>query len=91
MDNELDERFGGTANLDRGRRLSRRRMARISFLFLILSGTSILSMLMLHPDRLEIAQALAAASMVVTPLLSVLTAIVLAYLGVSAAEQVFKK
>ncbi len=73
------------------RRLARRRMALVSFWFLIASGVAILAILLFHHQRAEVAQALQTASFVVGSLMAMPTAIVLGYLGVSVAEQIFKK
>jgi hypothetical protein len=78
-------------DLDRGRRLSRRRMARAAFWFMIVSGATIMVSLMLSEDRVEIATALSIASMIIGGIYGTLTLIILGYLGFSAAEQIWKK
>lgn len=78
-------------DLDRKRRLARRRMAWISFLFLLVMSTLIVAGLTLSPRPVQVAEALKVASGAITGILTVFTTIVLGYLGVSLAEQVLKK
>ncbi len=85
---EAEEEMTGAEALDAGRRLARRRMAWFSFLFLLATGIAVVSFLILSPGRMEIARALGASSVILTSLLTVFTAIVLAYLGVSLTESI---
>ena len=77
--------------LDLGRRLARRRMAWVSFGFLLVSGTLIIGGLVLRDDPTLLAQALATASGPLTGVLTVFTTVVLGYLGTSVAEKIFRK
>lgn len=87
MSAELD----GAEALDRGRRLARRRMAWLSFAFLVFFGLMTTYGLTFSPARESFAAALSVATVPVTGLLTVFTSIVLGYLGVSVVEQMFKK
>lgn len=80
-----------SAELDRGRRLARRRMAWASFLFLLVSGSLLMYGLVLGDSRESVAAAVSVASGVVTGLFTVFTTIVLGYLGVSVCERIFNK
>lgn len=75
-------------NLDRGRRLARRRMAWISFWFLILVSTGIISGLLFGGPA--VATAISVASTALVGIYTVFTSIILGYLGVSVAENIFK-
>jgi hypothetical protein len=66
-------------------------MALVSFWFLIVACTAILGTLLLSSARVEVAQALNTAAFTIGGLLAMPTAIVLAYLGVSLTEQIFKQ
>ncbi len=66
-------------------------MALVSFWFLIASGSAILSTLIFHSARADVAQALNTAAFTIGGLFAMPTAIVLAYLGVSLTEQIFKQ
>ncbi len=88
---EEDFKFKHNELLDTGRRLARRRMAWLSFIFLLVLGTAIMVGLLVRTDPTLFAQALATASGVLTGLLTVFTTIVLGYLGVSVAESVLKR
>lgn len=80
-----------SAELDRGRRLSRRRMARVSFGVLCLELIVGFGLLAFHPDRAAIASALGASASYLGPLNAALVLIVLGYLGFSAMENTFKR
>lgn len=76
--------------LDRGRRMARRRMAWISFWFLILVSSIIVAGVVL-PGGANVAAAIATAGTAIVGIYTVFTSIVLGYLGVSVAENIFKK
>ena len=75
--------------LDQGRRLARRRMAWISFWFLIGASTAILAGILLGPATIP--AAISTATTAIVGIYTVFTSIVLGYLGVSVAENIFKK
>jgi len=75
--------------LDVGRRLERRRYARISFALIVANSIIITSVLLLSSDRQVVAEALATAAPLITGMLGVFTAVILGYLGVSAAERIW--
>ena len=77
--------------LDKGRRLARRRMAWMSFAFLVATGSLIVGSLTLREDPTLVASALATASGPLVGVLTVFVAIVLGYLGISGAERMFKR
>jgi hypothetical protein len=78
------------AQLDAGRRMARRRMAWWSFMFLLGASSAILGALLFGQSAV-VAAALSAAATVVVGIFTVFTSIVLGYLGVSVAENIFKK
>lgn len=80
-----------SADLDRGRRLARRRFARASFVFLYVYAVVVVATLLWDDDRKEIAAALATASGAIAAAVTPLTLILLGYLGVSLAEKIFGK
>ena len=88
---EDDDMAGMNEMLNYQRRIARRRMAWISFLFLLAFSTLIVAGLMLSPRPVQVAEGLEVASGAITGILTVFTTIVLGYLGVSLAEQVLKK
>ena len=74
--------------LDRGRRMARRRMAWISFWFLI--GISTAIMIGILWCGATVAAAISTATTAIVGIYTVFTSIVLGYLGVSVAENIFK-
>lgn len=77
--------------LEKGRRLERRRYARISFGLIVIKSCLLMGVLLLDPQRQEVAQAFATASPLLGTMLGVYTAVIAAYMGASAAEQIWKK
>lgn len=73
--------------LDIGRRQARRWAAMAGFGFLILCGVLVVTALLYHPARKDIAEALTTATVVVISFITPVTAIVGAYLGVSLKEK----
>jgi hypothetical protein len=76
--------------LDTGRRLARRQMAWISFWFLILASCGILAAILLG-NPIVATQAIPAATTAIVGIYTVFTSVILGYLGVSVAENIFKK
>lgn len=76
-------------DLDRKRRLARRRMAWFSFWLLALYSTAILGGILWGGST--VAAALATAITAVVGIYTVFTSIILGYLGVSVVENIFKK
>jgi len=77
--------------LERGRRLERRRYARISFGMILVTSILVIGNLLFSPNRTEVATALATAAPLITGLMGVFTAVILGYLGVSTAERIWKR
>lgn len=73
-------------DMERARRISRRRMAQISFGLLVILTVVITGAILFNEDRLEIAQALATASIAMGSIMTVFVMIILAYLSISGAE-----
>ena len=73
--------------LDEGRRLSRRRMARISFLFMLLAAILIVGSVTLGPEPEKAAKAVSTASVVLVSIFGFFTSLVLGYLGASVFEK----
>lgn len=72
--------------LEEGRRTARRRWAGISFYALTAEGVAVLSVLLLAPERADVAAALATASSVLVGFFAAQTTVIGAYLGVSLAD-----
>ena len=72
--------------LEIGRRRTRRQWAKLSFYFLLSTAVLSTSSLLFHPGRLDIAAALSGASPFLNGILAVFVAIVMWYMGISAAE-----
>jgi hypothetical protein len=76
--------------IDEQRRISRRRMAIVSFSLIVMKGALVTLALLLHPDRQEIATALATASAATTGIFTALVSIIFLYLSASTAEKITK-
>lgn len=74
--------------LDCGRRLERRRYARISFGIICVKSACVTAFMLLHPDRKDVASALATAAPLLTGLIGLFTAIILGYFAASTTESV---
>jgi hypothetical protein len=77
--------------LDRGRRLARRRLGRISFLFMLAAASLIVYSVTLGPNPEAAARALATAETLLVWVFGFFTSLVMSYLGVSLWETVAKK
>ena len=77
--------------LDKGRRLARRRVAYISFFWLMAVATCIFAMLLFGDERKDVATALSTSSALLGTIIGVFTTIILAYFAASATERVMKK
>lgn len=75
-----------TEQLETGRRMERRRGARVCLCALLAAFVSVLAFLLLSPSRVEIAESLAAAGPFLGPVVAALVAVVLAYYAASAYE-----
>lgn len=75
--------------LDHGRRLARRRMAWFSFWFLIALSTAIIAGIFTIGQ--PFAAAISTATTAIVGIYTIFTSIVVGYLGVSVAENIFKK
>jgi len=72
--------------MDRNRRMSRRRMAQISFALLVLKGVLTTAMLLFSDNRLDIANALTAATPATVSITTVFVTIILGYLTASGFD-----
>lgn len=77
--------------LDRGRRMARRRWARVSFFVLVAESMGLWGALMFSEARAGIAAAFLAAWPVLIGAQGTLAMIVVAYLGVSVAERIWSQ
>lgn len=80
-----------SSDLERGRRLARRRFAWISFGIIILITAAIMLGLLFHSDPVAFGQAVASVTGILTTILWVFTTLILGYLGVSVAEKIFTR
>jgi len=78
---------GEAASLDKGRRLARRRMAYLSFFFLLFTGIVVVVSLVYDSEREAIAAALQGGLGAIAGIIATFTTIILFYLGVSLAER----
>ena len=76
-------------NLDLNRRLARRRMAWYSFWFLIIISAAIIAGIFTIGQ--PFAAAISTATTAIVGIYTIFTSIIVGYLGVSVAENIFKK
>jgi uncharacterized membrane protein len=79
-----DEKF----YIEEGRRLERRRFARVAFTFMVVFATAITLAILFHPDRLDLATSLDKTSTILNGIMTAFVAIIMSYLGVSTWEAV---
>ena len=77
--------------IEEGRRLERRRFARVAFSFMVAFATLITLAILFHPDRLDLAESLDKTSTILNGIMTAFVAIVMSYLGVSTWEAVNTK
>lgn len=79
-----EERF----YVEEGRRLERRRFARVAFTFMVIFAAVITLAILFHPDRLDLAASLDRTSTILNGIMTAFVAIIMSYLGVSTWEAV---
>lgn len=79
-----DEKF----YVEEGRRLERRRFARVAFAFMVVFASVITLAILFHPDRLDLANSLDKTSTILNGIMTAFVAIIMSYLGVSTWEAV---
>jgi len=77
--------------VEEGRRLERRRFARVAFAFMVVFASAITLAILFHPDRVDLANSLDKTSTILNGIMTAFVAIIMSYLGVSTWEAVTNK